>query len=163
MHLDLAADSKKDNPNPRIRDLPIKFTIGNCRKKGKATKWTKVYGPRLAKVLARFQPFRRDQPLGSFVQRSDNNYVMFAQAKYVQKQYGFYSYIPIMWDQINDMPLVPEGVDDESNADDVVVFEKSNNIPDIFTNFTAEDDCNGSGEALEIGAPIDKSACLDSY
>jgi hypothetical protein len=39
MHLDLAADSVNESPNPHIRDLKIKYT------------W-----PELAKILARFQP-----------------------------------------------------------------------------------------------------------
>jgi hypothetical protein len=84
MHLDLAADSVNNNPNPQIRDLNIKFTYGTGDKRGTKSKWTKVYGPKLAKILARFQPFGAGTTqTGYFIQRSDESFTMFALARYV--------------------------------------------------------------------------------
>jgi hypothetical protein len=58
MHLDLAADSVNESPNPHIRDLKIKYTYydDDDDKEEKSSGWTKAYGPELAKILARFQP-----------------------------------------------------------------------------------------------------------
>lgn len=165
LHLDLVANSKNDDPNPDIRDLKIKFRVGRGKHKGELTKYTKVYGPRLAKILAGFQPWRRDVTLGQFIQRSDDSYSMFALAKYVEKTYGFYPYIPLIYDQITEMPRIPNR--DRSSA---LAFETNDNEPITFINFTQVDDgmCptvyeNGSGEDLEIGAPHDKSLYPDSY
>lgn len=47
----------------------------------------KAYGAELAKVLARFVPLQRGQKsTGYFVQRNDDNLVMFALTKYVQEE-----------------------------------------------------------------------------
>lgn len=82
MHLDLAANSVNGSPNPQIVDLKIKFKYGAGKNKGQITKWTKVYGPMLAKTLARFQPFGAGtKQTGYFIQRSDDSFTMFALAK----------------------------------------------------------------------------------
>jgi hypothetical protein len=74
----------------------------------KTSPWVKVYGPGLAKVLSRFQPERQDKSTGYFIQRSDNNFSLFALARYVQEKFGWYPYIPMMWDNMIDgMPHVP--------------------------------------------------------
>ncbi|KAL6365955.1 hypothetical protein LRP88_00538 [Fusarium phalaenopsidis] len=99
LHLDLAANSKDGNPNPDIRDLLIKFTFSTGPDKGKKSVWTKVYGPRLAKILTSFQPWRKDQPLGYFIQSSDDSYTMFILAIYVQRKFGYYPYIPMVYDR----------------------------------------------------------------
>ncbi|KAM6510464.1 hypothetical protein FSOLCH5_010904 [Fusarium solani] len=171
LHLDLAANSKGGNPNPDIRDLLIKFTFGTGPDKGKRSEWTKVYGPRLAKILASFQPWRRDQSLGYFIQRSDDSYTMFILAKYVERKFGFYPYIPMIYDQINDMPLVPpRDRNDQPELSGLVPFEKNDTEPAVFLDFTQNGDgiCpslyeGGSGEDVEIGAPHDRSLYPDWY
>ncbi|KAK2598099.1 hypothetical protein QQS21_005810 [Conoideocrella luteorostrata] len=175
-HLDLAANSKNNSPNPQIRDLLIKFRIGSGKDRGKITKWTKVYGARVAKVLARFQPWRMDQSLGYFIQRSDDSLTMFALARYVQQKFGYYPYIPIIYDQIQELPLIPpRDSDDRPDWSSVVAFAKSNTEPTAFINFTETEPSslksgkctimydNGSGEDLEIGTPLDKSWYPQSY
>jgi hypothetical protein len=81
LHLDLVADSVNSSPNPQVRDLTIKFHFD-----GK-TREESVYGPGLAKILARYLPFTGPKT-GYFVQRSDDNLVYFALAKYVQSKIG---------------------------------------------------------------------------
>ncbi|KAI8652238.1 hypothetical protein NCS57_01286900 [Fusarium keratoplasticum] len=171
LHLDLAANSKDGSPNPDIRDLLIKFTFGTGPDKGKKSIWTKVYGSRLAKILASFQPWRKDQPLGYFIQRSDDSYTMFILAMYVQRKLGYYPYIPMVYDQLNDMPLVPpRDRNDQPGLSGLVPFEKSDAEPAVFLDFTQDGDgiCpslyeGGSGEDVEIGAPHDRSLYPDLY
>ncbi|KAJ8133212.1 hypothetical protein O1611_g410 [Lasiodiplodia mahajangana] len=179
-HLDLAAKTTKngDQNNPRIRDLLIKFKIGSGKDKGKVTTWTKVYGPRLAKILARFQPWRRDQDLGDFIRQSDDSLTMFALALYVQKLFGYYPYIPVIYDQLTELPLIPPsggGSDDEPDESAVVAYDPGDTDPATFINLTMENggtrgdpNCtfiyeNGSGEDVEIGLPIPKSMYPVSY
>ncbi|KAF3046677.1 hypothetical protein E8E11_000177 [Didymella keratinophila] len=176
-HLDLAADSKNDSPNHqikdlKIKDLKIKFIIGTGDEdeRGKVTKWGKVYGARYAKTLARFQPIRRDVSLGYFVQRSDENLVQFALAQYVQSTFGFYPYIPITWDQIKDMRRLPAPRRRDPDVENVIAFNNVfNSSSSVVANLADEGGCpatmleNQSGEYLEIGAPLDKSAYPDDY
>ncbi|KAI0965230.1 hypothetical protein F4678DRAFT_467779 [Xylaria arbuscula] len=177
-HLDLAAATSQngDRNNPRIRDLLIKFEIGSGRNKGKNSVWTRVYGPRLAKILARFQPYRPDQQLGEFIRQSADSLTMVALATYVQNLYDYYPYLPIIYDRINQLPLIPpSGSDDTPDASSLVAYDVSNVDFTTFDNFTLENDggrgvpgCtsvyeNGSGEDVEIGVPIDRSLYPDSY
>lgn len=168
MHLDLAANSVNESPNPHIRDLKIKFKYGEGPREGQTSGWTKVYGPKLSKILARFQPISRaSKQTGYFVQRSDDNLVGFALANYVQKQIKSYPFLPVIYDKISDAPMLPpkrESID--------VVFSADGNNPTAFDNFDPSDpfgvsnvkkpgDCpaNDKDEDLEIGAP----AALESY
>ena len=88
MHLDLAADSVNESPNPHIRDLKIKYTYydDDDDKEEKSSGWTKAYGPELAKILARFQPTALFRNQGS------------QQAKtHAYEMYAYGSYTPMRW------------------------------------------------------------------
>ncbi|EON66292.1 hypothetical protein W97_05685 [Coniosporium apollinis CBS 100218] len=176
MHLDLAADSVKESPNPHIRDLKIKFTYikdGEIKTSG----WTKAYGPSLAKILARFQPISISSPqTGYFVQRNVDNLVSFALANYVQNQIRSYPFLPIVYDIIKGGPMLPPK---RESTDPFVIFAADGDKPVSFVNFTTADnggarqledggDCptvleNDSGEDLEIGAPIPSDLYPKSY
>ncbi|KAH0556757.1 hypothetical protein GP486_005454 [Trichoglossum hirsutum] len=177
MHLDLAANSVNESPNPAIRDLKIKFTYGDGPKQGKSSGWTKAYGPKLAKILARFQPVSRSsKQTGYFVQRNDDNFVDFALANYVQKQIKTYPFLPVIYDKINDAPMLPPS---RQSTDPFIIFAADGNNPVSFVNFTTasnggarqlkdDGDCptvlsNDSGEDLEIGAPIPTDNYPKSY
>jgi hypothetical protein len=55
-------------------------------KERKSSGWTKAYGCKLAKILARFLPAgTSSKQTGYFVQRNDDNLVSFALANYVHK------------------------------------------------------------------------------
>lgn len=83
MHLDLAADSKDEDPNTHIRDLKIKFLDQTTGPPGKKFRWTKVHETRLAKILARFQPRGAvSVQTGYFIQRSDGSLTLFALARF---------------------------------------------------------------------------------
>ena len=174
LHLDLAANSKNNNPNPQIRDLKIKYSEHKSDQKDIKHSWTKVYGPRLAKILARFQPIRTDQSLGYWIQRSDDSYTMFALASYVQQKFGYYPYIPLVYDQITDMPMLPlprdgTGAGSLTNYD-FVGYNASSAGDVVFVNITQGDkgECptvyeNGSDEDVEIGAAIPDSLYPSAY
>jgi hypothetical protein len=168
MHLDLAANSKDESPNPRIRDLKIRFTYGTGPDKGSKTGWEKVYGPRYAKILARYQPMRRDVSVGYFIQRSDDNLTLFALARYVQEKFGYYPYIPMTWDQIDGMPRVPatpDGSGESADDSSIIAFETKGEDPVWFKQSGVCPSTNKitGGEDLEIGAPFPKTAYPDSY
>ncbi|OCK93828.1 uncharacterized protein K441DRAFT_637992, partial [Cenococcum geophilum 1.58] len=160
MHLDLAADSVNNNPNPKIRDLSIKFTYGTGHNRGTKSKWTKVYGPKLAKILARFQPFGAGATqTGYFIQRSAESLTLFALARYVQKLYGYYSHIPAIYDQINEIPMIPPNRDEDIYS---VFFVSDNNNPVTLVNFTAID--NGTRAMNDFGdctTVLDQSSGLE--
>lgn len=177
MHLDLAADSANENPNPQIRDLKIKFKYGDGPKQGQSSGWTKAYGPKLAKILARFQPISRlSKQTGYFVQRNDDNLVGFALANYVQQQIKSYPFLPVIYDKINDAPMLPVK---RQSTDPFVIFTADRDQPVSFVNFTTADNggarqlkddgaCptvlkNDQGEDLEIGAPIPPDQYPKSY
>lgn len=86
LHLDLVANSDDNNPNPRIRDLKMQYIVLSRDDEPK-TIITKVYRPKLAKIMARYLPFGASaMKTGYFTQRNDDNYVYFALAKYVQEK-----------------------------------------------------------------------------
>lgn len=165
MHLDLAADSVNESPNPHIRDLKIRYTYDSGPNEGKKSGWTKVYGPKLSKILARFQPISRSsKQTGYFVQRSDDNLVGFALANYVQGQIKSYPFLPVIYDKIADAPMLPpkrESIDtvfaaDGTNPVTLDSFDPSD--PFGVRNVKKDGECpsTDSGEDLEIGAPNDQ-------
>ncbi|KAI8936965.1 hypothetical protein NX059_006193 [Plenodomus lindquistii] len=127
-------------------DLRIKFVRGPTKPKdpddgdgeGSVVNWAPVYGPHLAKVLARFQPVRSfDRPTGYFVQRSAENLAMFALSTYVVTKLGYYPYIPIFRDGYPEVPRVPRRSEPNNpGASDVVFFQATANKPSAVLNFT---------------------------
>jgi hypothetical protein len=91
VHLDLVANSIKNNPNPQIRDLSTRYKVFVGPDRGQI-KQQKAYGPELAKVLGRYLPFKDDgKPTGYVTQCNDDNHVWFALAKYVQDKINSYA------------------------------------------------------------------------
>lgn len=175
MHLDLAADSENNKPNPKIRDLKIRFWERDKDGKRVRSKWTKAYGSQYAKILARFQPNSRvSKQTGFFVQRNDDNLVLFALATYVQETIGSYPYIPIIYDEITDGPMLPP---ERQSIDSYIVFSPDGENPAQLLNFTGSEavrvlvedgNCNsafdsGNGEDLEIGPSIAAAKYPQSY
>jgi hypothetical protein len=178
MHLDLAADSVNEKPNPHIRDLRIKYTYyDDDTGERKSSGWIKAYGPKLAKILARFQPISRySKQTGYFIQRNDDNLVSFALANYVQKQIKSYPFLPVIYEQIDGPPMLPPK---RESTDPFVIFAADGDNPVSFINFTTaengnarqlkdDDDCptaleDDNGEDLEIGAPIPSGHYPKSY
>lgn len=128
----------------------------------------------MAKILARFQPMRRDSTLGYWIQRSDDSYVMFALASYVLKKFGFYPYLPICFDQTRDMPLAPPGQSrDRLKEDNMVSYTTDDEGGSHFIGLTSSDQgacstaddnvSNNLNTDVEIGAPNPNSAYPDSY
>lgn len=172
MHLDLAADSVNESPNPQIRDLKIRYTYDSGPNAGKKSGWTKVYGPKLSKILARFQPISRSsKQTGYFVQRSDDNLVDFALANYVQKQIKSYPFLPVIYDKIADAPMLPpkrESIDTVFSADgnNPVTFDDFDpNDPFGVSNVKKDGECpaDDANEDLEIGAPAGADQYPQSY
>ena len=174
LHLDLAANSVNNDPNPQIRDILIRYTANGS---GSKSRWTKVYGPKLAKILARFLPISpSSKQTGYFVQRNDDNFVGFALANYVQSQVGYYPFLPVIYDKIADAPRLPP---DRQSTDPFIVYTADGDNPVDFDNFTTADDggarnledsgscptvlSTGSGEDLQIGAPNPTDAYPSSY
>ncbi|OXV12076.1 hypothetical protein Egran_00162 [Elaphomyces granulatus] len=173
LHLDLAANSVNNNPNPQVRDLSIRY--GSTNPTG--PRWTKVYGPKLTKILARFLPISRvSTQTGYFIQRSDDNLVLFALANYVQSKLGYYPWLPLVFDGLTDAPKVPPN---HQSTDPFIGYTSNGNNPVDFVNFTTADNggarnledsgncptvlSTGSGEDLDIGAPNPTDAYPSSY
>jgi hypothetical protein len=170
LHLDLAADSVNNSPNPQVRDLSIKYGTTS-------PKWTKVYGPKLTKILARFLPISRaSTQTGYFIQRSDDNLVLFALANYVQSKLGYYPWLPLVFDGLTDAPKLPPN---RQSTDPFIGYNSNGDNPVDFVNFTTADNggarnledggncptvlSTGSGEELDIGAPSPTDAYPSSY
>ncbi|KAI0190469.1 hypothetical protein EV127DRAFT_495166 [Xylaria flabelliformis] len=95
-HIDLAADSVKGTPNPKIRDLNIRYNRQDGSQR--LSNFYKAYGSLYAKILARFVPRVGDKTTGYYVQRNDDNLSRFALAKYVEKRIGSYPFLPqVYW------------------------------------------------------------------
>ncbi|KAL8842264.1 MAG: hypothetical protein Q9170_000590 [Blastenia crenularia] len=109
LHLDLAANSVNNNPNPQVRDLKIKYSQRLDTGK-KRTKIEKAYGGELTKILARYVPFSGGfKKTGYFTQRNDDSYVFFALSKYVQGKINSYPFIPqIINKMIDGPPTLPD-------------------------------------------------------
>lgn len=165
LHLDLAADSVMGTPNPQIRDLSIRYKIVNDENEEVSSPLMRAYGPKHAKILARFQPISPSlKQTGYFVQRNDDNLALFALANYVQKELKRYPYAPIVYNRISDAPWLPDP------REYSVVFSPDVGRPVSFINHTIPDSLrvpatneNGDvcsafseddkGEGLKIGAP----------
>ncbi|KAK2596250.1 hypothetical protein QQS21_006342 [Conoideocrella luteorostrata] len=114
MHLWLASDSKNGSPNPYPDDLKISY----AEKIGGIIRWPTidVYGPALAKLLARYEPIDppNDPPAGFYTQRNAENYAYYALMMYIEKELGVYPYLPLVFRTIdlpptdrNGMPIFP--------------------------------------------------------
>ncbi|KAI0858815.1 hypothetical protein F4860DRAFT_516468 [Xylaria cubensis] len=98
LHIDLAADSVKGNPNPKIRDLKIRFYYNRQDGSLVLSNFYGAYGSLYAKILARFVPRVGDKTTGYYVQRNDDNLSRFALAKYIEKRIGSYPFLPqVYW------------------------------------------------------------------
>jgi hypothetical protein len=99
-----------------------------------------------------------------------------AKSRYVQKLYGHYPYIPVIYDQINEIPMIPRNRDEDIYS---VFFVSDNNNPATLVNFTVRDNgtrvMNDSGdcttvldqssdhEDVDIGAPNAADQYPQSY
>ncbi|KAN0067299.1 hypothetical protein V8E54_014562 [Elaphomyces granulatus] len=172
-HLDLAANSVNNSPNPQIRDILIRYSSDG----GPKSKWTRAYGPKLAKIVARFVPISpSSKQTGYFVQRNDDNFVSFALANYVQNKLGYYPWLPVIYDKIADAPMLPP---DRQSTDPFIIYSSNGDNPVDFVNFTTADNggarnledsgncptvlSTGSDEDLEVGAPNPTDAYPSSY
>jgi len=94
-HLDLAADSAGDQPNPQVYDMTITLE----RDAGGFFN-SMVYGGHGTKLLARYQ----DDP-GYYVQRNADNFAFFVLAKYIMSRNGnIYPHLPIILHEIEGPP-----------------------------------------------------------
>jgi hypothetical protein len=174
IHLDLAADSVNDSPNPKVYDIKIRY---NYNDKPGNSGWVKAYGPKLAKILARFQPISpSSKQTGYFVQRNDDNLVYFALSNYVATKIGTYPYAPVIYDKIRDAPMLPPA---RSSVDPYILFTANgDNAPsfDNITSFGPEAEYNKSIAVscpavdnepdvlqVDIGAPAPTDAYPDGY
>ncbi|KAI9762265.1 MAG: hypothetical protein M1840_001444 [Geoglossum simile] len=107
LHINWVHKSGQYGTNQPVIDYQIRFWDP------KAGRWDEddVYGPKMAKILARY---RDPQNLGGILVRSDENLGLYALAKYVQSQLGAYPHRPIVntqpkgrpWYQLVDSPFV---------------------------------------------------------
>lgn len=125
-------NSVNDSPKPKVYDLKIRYKYRN--KLGDSG-WVKAYGPKLAKILARFHVFSRVfKQMGYFVQRNDVNMVYFALSNYVASKIGTYPYAPVVYDKIRDIPLLPPA---RSSLNPYILFTSNSNNPSSFNNITS--------------------------
>jgi hypothetical protein len=97
--------------------------------------------------------------------------------RYVQKLYGYYPYIPVIYDQISEIPMIPKNRDADIDS---ILFAATDNVnPATIVNFTVKDygirnmaddgncatvlDQSSDSQDLEIGAPNDASQYPSSY
>ncbi|KAJ0272332.1 hypothetical protein COL940_010528 [Colletotrichum noveboracense] len=100
-HLDLAADSVKGTPNPKVRDMKISYFFYDEKTgKRKLSELQGAYGATLAKVLARFVPSQDQESTGYYVQRNDDNLGRFALAKYIESKIGDYPFLPQIYQKL---------------------------------------------------------------
>ncbi|KAJ0333877.1 hypothetical protein COL922a_010324 [Colletotrichum nupharicola] len=100
-HLDLAADSVKGTPNPKVRDMKISYFFYDEKTgKRKLSELQGAYGATLAKVLARFVPSQGQESTGYYVQRNDDKLGRFALAKYIESKIGDYPFLPQIYQKL---------------------------------------------------------------
>ncbi|PWI71638.1 hypothetical protein PCL_11732 [Purpureocillium lilacinum] len=130
-HLDVAANSVNNNPNPQIRDIKIRYT----KKDGKDSTWVTAYGPKHAKILARFLPISpSSKQTGYFVQRNDDNFVYFALANYIMSKTKWYPFLPVVAEHSVQIPIVPR----PRSADPFVIYQDNGDKPATLIDFSPE-------------------------
>lgn len=96
LHLNLAADSNHDTPNPQIYDLTVAVKAGS---QDDALNFP-AYGGIATKMVARADP----NP-GYYVQRNAENLAFFALAKYIMSRNGnIYPHLPVIHYQLDGPP-----------------------------------------------------------
>ncbi|KAK2606049.1 hypothetical protein QQS21_003567 [Conoideocrella luteorostrata] len=175
-HLDLAADSEKGEPNPKIYDIYI--TYYDSRRNGEISRPTKAYEARLSKLLARFLPKeptkKKPNPksTGWWVQRNVDNFSRYAMAHYLQDKIGGYPFMPFIYDELRD-PLTP---DPRPGKTSLIGFQADNGTAAVKLTMDKSDasDQNEDGdvnvdsthttdEVFEVGKPIPLDAYSDAY
>ncbi|KAJ6437230.1 aspartate-tRNA ligase [Purpureocillium lavendulum] len=172
-HLDLAADSKNDSPNPKIRDIKIRYT----KKDGQRSRWVTAYGAKHAKILARFLPISpSSKQTGYFVQRNDDNFVYFALANYIKSKTKWYPFLPVVAEHDIAIPMLPG----PRSIQPIVTYQDNGEQPANLIQFSPEtvgntsqisgaSDCPvadvqaGDPNTFDMGKAIPSSSYPDSY
>ncbi|KAI0443025.1 hypothetical protein F4803DRAFT_550595 [Xylaria telfairii] len=171
-HLDLAADSVNGRPNPQIKDLKIRYKDG-----GKSSGWVEAYGPKHAKILARFLPIGRGtKQTGYFVQRNDDNLVYFSLANYIQSKTGDYPFLPVVTEALQDAPFepMPKPIDPfvvyRNNGDEpVTLVDFSAKTEELTSHISGPDDCpkasidENDPYSFEVGKAIPSDMYPEDY
>ncbi|RYP11679.1 hypothetical protein DL765_007638 [Monosporascus sp. GIB2] len=176
LHLDVAADSVNETPNPRIHDLKVRFKYFKENRPPEPgrpgrivlSSWYKAYGLRLAKVLARFTPRSRyATQTGYFVQRNVDNFVFFALSNYVAGIIGGYPWLPFVTASPHDQPMSPTAEDlaepyinfNKEQEDGMTVFNRFDVTMNGSLPVESSEECPYSADGitvegdLEIGPP----------
>lgn len=172
-HLDLAANSEKNTPNPKIFDIKVSYESET----GVIGLPKKAYGARLSKLLARFQPKdpKEGKPpprqTGYWVQRNVDNFSRFAMAKYLEAkgQLGAYPYFPFVYDKLQ-YPLEPGdrqgktliGFEAADGSDAILDLDTSDMEEDLVGE-ASFDETHTTDEVFEVGEPYSLDDYPESY
>lgn len=159
-HIDLAADSEKGTPNPKIYDI----WIWTEKADGEGTGRKKAYTARYAKLFARFLSKNTEKPTGWWAQRNVDNFSRYAMAKYLEGKLGGYPFLPLVYDRIR-YPEVPDErrgvtmIGYDGSGDEAKILVKPDGIDQDLTSDT-EFDISREGEPdgaeeFHPGKPID--------
>ncbi|UNI17167.1 hypothetical protein JDV02_003543 [Purpureocillium takamizusanense] len=168
-HVDIAADSEKGEPNPKIFDISIRYndTQGNIQGPRRA------YTARFSKLLARFLPSskaKNQKSTGYWVQRNVDNFSRYAMAKYVEGKIGGYPFLPLIYDKL----LYPLDPGSRPGKSSLVAFQADNNsdakvavdtsdIDDDLDGQASVDATHMTDDVFEIGKPISADEYPESY
>ncbi|KAI4858757.1 hypothetical protein F4820DRAFT_204727 [Hypoxylon rubiginosum] len=167
-HVDMAADSEKGTPNPKIFDIKIRYEDPKGEPKGPL----KAYTARYSKLLARFLPSNKGKnpkSTGYWVQRNVDNFSRYAMAKYLEGKIGGYPFLPLIYDKLL-YPLIP---DPRPGKSSVVAFQADKNSDakvdvdtsdiDALDGEADVDSTHTTDEVFEVGQPIGVDEYPESY
>ncbi|GAW14582.1 hypothetical protein ANO14919_039850 [Xylariales sp. No.14919] len=167
-HVDIAANSEKGMPNPKIYDIKIRYEDKDGEPRGP----TKAYEARYAKLLARFIPRSNGKDTtsaGFWVQRNVDNFSRFAMAKYLEDKIGGYPFLPLIYDK-NVQPLYPDPrpgktsfVGFQAGNDSDVRVDVDTSDVDALEGEIDVDPTHTTDEIFEIGEPIAFDEYPESY
>ncbi|PWI64133.1 hypothetical protein PCL_12117 [Purpureocillium lilacinum] len=168
-HVDLAANSEKGEPNPKIFDISIRYndTEGNIQGPRRA------YYARFSKLLARFLPSSRaknPKSTGYWVQRNVDNFSRYAMAKYLEGKLGGYPFLPLIYDKLL-YPLDPGSRPGKSSlvafhadkSSDAKITVDTSDIDDDLEEQGSIDSTHTTDDVFEIGEPIGADEYPESY
>lgn len=155
LHIDWVASAERYGSNLHVKDWQIEFyDHENHDKKERYL----VYGPRMAKTLARWNDRSSTPQPGRFIARSAENLALYPLAIYMTQQLGAYPHLPI----VNTKP------NKEPNFHNENAFEIDSN-GNILANITYPQDIAGLSEeeggleAATIDSFLDDSLYPQSY
>lgn len=170
-HIDLAADSERGEPNPKIYDIKMSYHDSS----GEISRPTTAYRTALSKILAKFVPREKDKDpkfAGYWVQRNVDNFSRFAMANFLQNRLGEYPRYPLILPQ--ERARDPQRPDPRQGKSSFIAYEAGSDsgtklyidpsdLDEEMYEQVEVDDTHTTDEVFEVGEPYSLDDYPESY